>query len=31
LRGFENEVYIVVFKGFEGDSRMDLRVNFVKI
>ena len=28
---FESEVYVVLFKGFGGDSGVDLRVNLVKV
>jgi len=31
LSRFKGEVCVVFFKGFGGDRRVDLRVNFVKI
>lgn len=31
LSRFEDEVYVVSFKGFEGDGERDIRVKFVKV
>jgi len=31
LGEFESEVYVVLFKGFRGDTGVDLRVNLVKV
>jgi len=30
LDGFEGEIYVVLYKGFGGNSRIDLRINFVR-
>jgi len=29
--GFEDEVYVVLYKKFGSDSKVDLRVNFMKV
>jgi len=30
LNEFENEVYVIFFKEFGGDSKVDLRVKFIR-